>query len=769
MIERRRLRVRGVVQGVGFRPFVFNLAEQLNLAGHVRNTADGAVIEVEGDAEALDAFERLLHERHPPLAVIAHVARERLPTRGERGFHILASQDATATAAALIPPDVSICADCLRELRDPTNRRFRYPFINCTNCGPRFTIITATPYDRPNTTMARFALCEDCAREYHDPRDRRFHAQPIACPRCGPHVWLEERHSGRRHQGEAAIQAAREALRAGQIIAIKGIGGFQLACDATNQTAVQLLRARKGRPAKPFAVMVDALDTARQFAEITAAEAALLDSREKPIVLLRKRRQPELLLADDVAPSNAWIGVMLPYTPLHVLLLEDMPPLVMTSGNVSDEPICTTNDEARTQLASIADALLLHNRDIHIWCDDSVARVFEGAPLLLRRARGYVPLPMHLPAAVPPVLAAGGDLKAALCLAAGHHAWLSQHIGDVAQWLARQALARAADHFMRLFRVQPERVACDLHPAYLSAQWAEALAAERGLSLVRVQHHHAHIVACMVEHGLPPQARAIGVSFDGTGYGSDGAIWGGEVLIADAQSFVRVAHLRYIPLPGGDAAVRRPYRAALAHLWAAGIAWDEDLPCTRACPPAEQAVLRQQLARSLHCVPTSSIGRLFDALAALLGCAPTVSFEAQAAIELESAALEADEDAPPYPHACEWLTGAGSAQLDPAPLFAQVIADWRAGVAVSHIARRVHATVAEWIAEACERARQLSQLNHVVLSGGVFQNTLLLDMAIRALRARGFEVLWPRLAPTNDGGLALGQVLIAGLREAPDS
>ncbi len=762
MIERRRLHVRGVVQGVGFRPFIYRIASALNLAGHVCNTADGAVIEVEGSAKALDEFELLLQTRHPPLASIVHITRELLPPRHEDGFRILTSDASAALEPALIPPDISICDDCLRELRDPTDRRFRYPFINCTNCGPRFTIITATPYDRPNTTMATFELCDDCAREYHDPHDRRFHAQPVACPRCGPRIWLEMADNAHRYHGDDAIRLAQQALRDGQIVAIKGIGGFHLACDATRSDAVRRLRARKHRPAKPLAVMVDALQTARRFAEISDTEAALLSSREKPIVLLRKRRKPALALVEEVAPGNAWIGVMLPYSPLHVLLLEDMPPLVMTSGNLSDEPICTTNDEARERLRDIADNFLLHNREIHIWCDDSVAQVCEGVPMLLRRGRGYVPLPVRLSAALPPTLAVGGELKAALCLASGHNAWMSQHIGDVEHLPTRAALTHAAEHFMRLFRARPERVVCDLHPGYLSAQWAESFARAHDVPLIRVQHHHAHIAACLAEHGFSPETRVIGVSFDGTGYGSDGAIWGGEVLIANARTFERFAHLRYVPLPGGDAAIRKPYRAALAHLWASGIAWEEDLPCVRACAPQERAILRQQLERNIHCVPTSSAGRLFDALAALLGFAPEVSYEAQAAIELESAAWEAQDDLPPYLNACLWSDTAPALQLDPAPLFAHVIRDWRAGVAISHIARRVHATLAAWIVETCERARHATQLTHVVLSGGVFQNTLLLSFTMRALRAREFAVYLPRQVPINDGGLALGQVWVAG-------
>nr|MBP7692979.1 carbamoyltransferase HypF [Anaerolineales bacterium] len=528
---RQRLHVTGVVQGVGFRPFVYGLAEAHGLAGWVGNHSAGVFIEIEGPAAARQAFQLDLIQRRPPLAHIEAVTVEDLAPLGETGFRIVASQ-AQAGARTLISPDLCLCADCRRELFDPANRRYRYPFINCTNCGPRFTIVQDIPYDRPLTTMAAFTLCPDCAAEYHDPRDRRFHAQPNACPVCGPSIWLE---IGATPPvgGEAALPAVRQLLAAGQSVAVKGLGGFHLACDAASDAALRRLRDRKGRVDKPFAVMVPDLAAAGALAEVSAEEAQLLTSRERPIVLLKRR--PDAPLSPLVAPGNPYIGILLPYTPLHELLLEGWPALVMTSANYSDEPIVKDNAEARARLADLADAFLMHDRDIHVWADDSVVRVFEGRELPLRRSRGYAPFPVRLPLAAPPTLAVGGELKAAFCLAEGAHAFLSQHLGDMENLETLTAFERAADHFQRLFRCTPEIIAADLHPRYLSARWARehvarAPAARR---LVEVQHHHAHLAAVMAEAGHPVERPVIGFSFDGTGYGPDGAIWGGEVLLAD--------------------------------------------------------------------------------------------------------------------------------------------------------------------------------------------------------------------------------------------
>ncbi|MDW8327073.1 MAG: carbamoyltransferase HypF [Anaerolineales bacterium] len=784
MTRRQRLHVTGVVQGVGFRPFVYGLAQAHGLAGFVGNNSAGVFIEVEGPESALSAFQSDLIRRKPPLAHIEAIAVEELAPLGESGFRIVASEVQPA-ANTLISPDICLCADCRRELFDPNDRRYRYPFINCTNCGPRFTIIKDIPYDRPLTTMADFEMCPACQAEYHDPLDRRFHAQPNACPECGPHVWLE--FGERRPEIAAAISnlqspiaespspiaQARHLLSLGYIVAVKGIGGFHLACDATSDSALQTLRNRKGRVDKPFAIMVADLEAARTLAEVSEAEAALLTSRERPIVLLRRR--PGAAVSALVAPGNPYLGVMLPYTPLHELLLEGRGPLVMTSANYSDEPIVKDNDEARERLAELADAFLMHNRDIHVHCDDSVMRVFNlqssnlqspvsnhskleiGDHLPLRRSRGYAPFPVKLPFSVRPTLAVGGELKATFCLARDDYAFMSQHIGDMENLETLQAFERAVEHFQTIFRCTPEIIVSDLHPRYLSTRWAHEHAGNR--RHIRVQHHHAHIAAVMAENGYTG-GRVIGFSFDGTGYGTDGAIWGGEVLLADYAGFERALHLAYVPLPGGDAAVKRPYRAALAHLHAAGVAWDDDLPPVAACPPAERNVLAHQIRTGLNAVPTSSLGRLFDAVAALCGIRQTVTYEAQAAIEMEALAADslADVTAGAYPFKVRETV------FDAAPVIRAMVADLRSGVAAPVIAAKFHRSVAELILTLSRRLRAEHGLNTVALSGGVFQNVTLLAHTLRLLSAEGFDVLTHRLVPPNDGGLALGQAVIGAKR-----
>jgi hydrogenase maturation protein HypF len=629
---RRRIRVRGIVQGVGFRPFVYALAHRFALAGFVGNDSDGVFIEVEGPQNNLEAFVACLVTESPPLAHVEEVASRPVPVQGAVAFVIVASE-VQADARTLISADLFTCADCLRELFDPADRRYLYPFINCTNCGPRFTIIRDIPYDRPRTTMADFAMCSDCEHEYRNPSDRRYHAQPIACPRCGPRVWLERR-SGDKTTGDAAavLAAARAALEDGAILAVKGLGGFHLACSATDEDAVARLRLRKGREGKPFALMVRDLAGARNIAVIDDDEARSMQSPERPVVIVSKLSGE---LAASVSPGNDTVGIMLPYTPLHYMLVGHTP-LVMTSGNLSGAPIEIDNDSARMRLDHLADALLLHDRGIHVPCDDSVVRVFQGAELPVRRSRGYAPFPVRLPFDVPPVLAVGGELKSTVCVTTGKYAILSQHIGDMGNLETLEAFGRIAGHLQSLFRVTPERIACDMHPGYYSRQWAVREAERRSIPLVEVQHHHAHIAAVMAEHQHDGSRPVIGISFDGTGYGLDGAIWGGEVLIADYHGFRRAAHLKYIPLPGGDGAVRHPYRAALAFLWSAGIPWDDDLPPVRAAKAWERQVLRRQLESGLNCVPCSSMGRLFDAVASLLGIRQSVSYEAQAAIEMEA-------------------------------------------------------------------------------------------------------------------------------------
>ena len=816
---RQRLRVQGVVQGVGFRPFVYGLAARYGLAGFVGNNSAGVFIEIEGLPPALEAFAAALRAEMPPLAHIEAVTCEELAPRGDSGFTIVHSE-AQAGALTLVSPDIAVCAECLRELFDPANRRYRYPFINCTHCGPRYTIIRGLPYDRPQTTMAGFPLCPACQREYDNPLDRRFHAQPIACPVCGPQVWLEvggERLSER----DDAITAAQARLAAGEVLAIKGIGGFHLACDATNDDAVLRLRERKGRAGKPFAVMVRDIAEARAIASVNEAEAELLASRARPIVLLEAR--PGVVSA-QVAPGLRQIGVMLAYAPLHYLLLAGRP-LVMTSGNWSGEPITYTDEAARERLAPLADAFLMHDRPIEQPCDDSALRVFRGAALPIRRSRGYAPFPVHLPRNMPPLLAVGGELKNTFCLAAADHAFLSPHIGDLETLESVEALERAVRHFERLYAITPQRIVCDLHPGYASSRWAEREAARRGVPLVKVQHHHAHIAGLMAEHGLDGASPVLGVCFDGTGYGTDGAIWGGEVLLADYHGFRRLAHLKYVPLPGGDGAIRHPSRAALAHLWAAVVPWADDLPPVAATTEAERRVLRRQLETGFNAPPTSSAGRLFDAVAALAGVRQTVSYEAQAAMEFEGLIhlLIPNEPHPrpplfrpspltPLPQgegnspAARFLIpfslrekglgdegerekGLGDEgeaergsrgevrvevyafallptnpiQLDAGPVIRAIAQDVRAGVPAAEIAAKFHAALADATVRLLIHLREKTGVNVAAPSGGVFQNTALLGLVSDGLTEAGFAVLTHEKTPPNDGGLALGQAIVGGL------
>jgi len=756
---RRRFAVAGLVQGVGFRPFAYATAAALALAGSVANTAGGVLIEVEGDAEAVGEFGRRLRAGGPPLAMVSAVEETELDPRGGTGFTIAASGPA-GEARTLASPDVATCDDCLRELRDPADRRYRHPFITCTNCGPRFTIITALPYDRAATTMAGFAMCDACRAEYEDPADRRFHAQPIACPGCGPRLHLRTP-GGQAHPDP--VRAAREMLAAGHIVAVKGLGGYHLACDARDAAAVARLRRRKRRGGKPFAVMARDLEVARRLVTMTADEQRLLTGVRHPIVLLPAL--PGAGLAEAVAPDNPDLGVMLPYTPLHVLLfgLDGDPPgpdaLVMTSGNLAGEPIVTDDDEAERRLAALADAWLRHDRPIRVPCDDSVSRHVAGAELPIRRSRGYAPLPIALPFDVAPILAAGADLKNACALASGRYAWVSQHIGDMDDLSTIEALTRTEAHLELLTGVRPETLAADAHPGYRSSAWAREHAAGRPVRLV--QHHHAHIASVMAEHGVGAGEQVIGIAFDGTGFGADGAVWGGEVLVAGYKSYRRHAHLGYVPLAGGDASVWRPYRMALSHLHAAGVPWSAGLPPAEACPPVERELLARQIDTGFGCVPTSSMGRLFDAVASLAGVCHEVRYEAEAAVRLaglarRAAATTADAYAFPL------LTRPGGpAVADPGPVIRAVADQVRTGVPAAVIAARFHAAVAALIADLAQLCRRETGLEVVALGGGVFQNTLVVDAARLALRERGFTVLLPRLLPPNDGGLALGQLVVA--------
>ena len=759
MTTRRRLRitVRGVVQGVGFRPFVYTTAAALGLAGSVRNDSSGAIIEVEGTDDDIGEFLHRLRHQAPPLAIIDSVDGQDVPRVGGTGF-VIADTSRSGGGRTLASPDVAMCAECAAELRNPADRRFRHPFINCTNCGPRFTIIASLPYDRPTTTMAAFDMCPRCAREYADPADRRFHAQPICCPDCGP--TLRYRRPGAEVlAGEPALTSARALLRSGGVLAVKGLGGYHLACDARNAAAVAELRTRKRRGDKPFAVMVPDLDTARKIAIVDDAAARVLCGAQRPIVLLP--RLPATGIADTVAPRNPDLGIMLAYTPLHVLLFGmpgDAPGpqvLVMTSGNLGGEPICFADEDALERLSGLADGWLMHNRDILVPCDDSVVRLLDGAELPIRRSRGYAPLPVALPVAVPPTLAVGADLKNTMAVAEGKYAWLSQHIGDMDDIATLSAFDAAQRHLRALTGVSPTVLVADAHPRYRSADWANRNAGERPVRTV--QHHHAHIAAVMAEHGCDGSEQVIGFAFDGTGYGSDGAVWGGELLLADYKGYRRLAHLKYVPLAGGDVSVLRPYRMALAHLWAAGIDWDTNLPPVVACPPGERKVLAHQLETGLGCAQTSSMGRLFDAVSALAGVRQVVAYEAQAAIELEG--LSRGVDTAGVQYAFDVQDGA-PVIIDPAPVLHAIVSDRRQGVAAEVVGARFHIAVAVLIVRLAERARETTAARTIALSGGVFQNTLLLQQAHNLLRGRGFSVITHRRVPPNDGGIALGQLLV---------
>jgi hydrogenase maturation protein HypF len=789
--ERRRVTVRGVVQGVGFRPFVYGLAGELGLSGHVTNTGEGVVAEVEGAPSAVAAFCTRIAAEAPPLAVVQDVRHEPVAVRGGDGFAILPSR-AGGPRRTLVAPDTATCADCLAELCDPADRRYRHPFITCTHCGPRFTITTGLPYDRANTTMAGFAMCARCAREYADPADRRFHAQPVSCHDCGPRLRLVLPPGGPLTPlTDEPVAAARELLASGAILAVKGIGGYHLACDAANARAVRELRRRKNRAAKPFALMAASPADIEPLVRLGPAERDLLAGRVRPIVLLRRRPEPPAgLVAAEVAPGSADLGVMLPYSPVHHLLLglPGDPPgprlLVLTSGNLGGEPIVTDDVQARERLAGLADAWLTHDRPIHVPCDDSVVRVLDGQELPVRRSRGYAPFPVPLPVEVRPALAVGGDLKNVFCLGEGRKAWLSAHVGDMDDLATLTAFATAERQLAGITAVAPELLAADRHPGYRSARWAARHAGHRPVR--HVQHHHAHVAAAMAEHGLDGSRPVIGVAFDGTGYGEDGAVWGGEFLLADYDGHRRAAHLAYVPLPGGDAAVRHPYRMALSHLRAAGLGWPVDLPCVAACPEDERPVLERQLELGLNCVPTSSMGRLFDAVSSLAGVCHRADYEAQAAIAWEAAAYFAGEepgayafalrqDDPPEPRspadAAELgRPGFAGAEpplvLDPAPVLAAVVADLRAGTPAGRIAARFHAAVALAVRDTCRALRARTGTGTVALTGGVFANALLSAACARELAADGFTVLRHRLVPPGDGGLALGQLAVAARRSA---
>lgn len=766
---RRRLTVTGVVQGVGFRPFVHRLASELGLSGFVGNDSGAVFLEVQGDRTRVAEFVGRLRSEAPPLARIGAVAATDMALDARRDghlFRIVASQP-VAGATTPIPPDVAVCAHCVAELFDPRDRRYRHPFVTCTNCGPRFTIIRTLPYDRPGTTMSTFGMCDRCTAEYHDPSDRRFHAQPIACPDCGPSLWFRSdavHISG----SDAALAATQRMLAAGVVVAIKGIGGYHLACVVDDDAAVRGLRLRKARGAKPFAVLVRDLEVARRFACIDDDEAAVLSSPERPIVLLRRRA--EAPLADAVAPGSPLVGLMLPYSPIHHLLLAPVPDaatpvpdaLVLTSANRSDEPICFTDDDAAQRLPALCDGVLDHNRPIHVPCDDSVVRVVRhddtGRELPIRRSRGFAPLPIDLGSlgrGGPRVLAVGGELKNTCCLTDGTRAYLSGHIGDMASWETLRAFERVVGQLSEI-RSAPERLAADLHPGYHTRGWAERNAGDRPLDLA--QHHHAHVVSLLAEHGRLGEP-IIGVSFDGTGYGCDQTIWGGEILALgrDSHRFVRVGHLLPVPLPGGDAAVQNPWRMALSQLRMADIDWTPDLPPVAAATTDELRFLRSQLDSGVGCVACSSMGRLFDAVSSLLGVRQRIDYEGQAAIELEALAESAgNEHVPLLP-----LAVRADGVIDPITMVQALVSALRAGTPTALLAAAFHEAIADAVARVIDQV--CAGVRLVGLTGGVFQNVLLLQSCCKRLERNGFEVLTHHLVPPNDGGLALGQAAISAL------
>jgi len=760
-VTRKHVQVRGIVQGVGFRPFVYNLAQSLQLGGYVFNSSAGVTIEVEGLPEAIDQFLLKLESDVPQLAELSSVTVSATQVRGESAFTILPSQH-EASEFSLVSPDAGTCDACRLDFGDPANRRYGYAFTNCTHCGPRYTIIEDIPYDRAATTMSHFTMCAACRAEYEDPSNRRFHAQPNACPLCGPSLCLVPRGTPlpnckfESSQSLPSIREARALLRRGKILAVKGLGGFLLACDATNDEAVIELRRRKHRPAKPFALMMRDIASVKKFCDVSPDDEAALLHLRRPIVVLP--RLPGTPLSASIAPGNNTIGVMLPYTPLHYLLFSDsanenaeFPALVMTSGNLSEEPIVISNDEALTHLDGVADWFLLHNRDIATRVDDSVVRTFEGRERVLRRSRGFVPQTIDLDIPMQEILAVGGELKNTFCLTKDRYAILSQHIGDLENYETMRFFEETLAKLKHLFKVEPCAVAHDLHPGYMSTRMALASPIERKIG---VQHHHAHVASCMAENHL--QGQVIGVAFDGTGYGTDGRIWGGEFLVADYTGFTRAAHFRNVLLPGGDAAVRQPWRMALSYLRDTfGEHYPRTLPCFRDVSEQQIAVVDSMLSRRLNTVETSSCGRLFDAVAALLGIVDKVTFEGQAAIALESLAAATDgryefsiEDGEP-------------AVVDLRPTLAAIVADIAQGKQIAEVSGRFHNTIGAAIVEMCARIRESNGLERVCLSGGTFQNAYILHRTVQDLRSRGFGVFLHSAVPANDGGIALGQAVIA--------
>lgn len=763
MLELARINARGVVQGVGFRPFVYRLASKYNLKGWVYNTSEDVKIEVQGERKGIECFLLELQDNAPPLARIEDISATYHLPADYTTFEIRRST-AEKNKYQLISPDIATCQACLKEIFDPEDRRYHYPFTNCTNCGPRFTIIEDIPYDRPNTTMRSFKMCPECQVEYDNPLDRRFHAQPNACPECGPILELVNAH-GDRMACSDIITTAAQLLRSGKIIAIKGLGGFLLACDATNEKVVELLRYRKRRPAKPLAIMVADIDEAKRHCYVSEGEEKLLTSPQSPIVLMRWK--PDSTVSQAVAPNLKYLGGMLPYTPLHhILLKETKLPLIMTSGNLSEEPIAKDNDEAIRRLSGIADYFLIHNRNIYAKYDDSVT-IIEGDNIqLTRRARGYAPYPVHLTFKAKQVLGCGAQLKNTFCLTKDNYAFLSQHIGDMENLETMEHFENTLNLYKKLFRIKPEIIAYDLHPEYLSTKYALELAGQfSNIKFTPIQHHHAHIVSCMVDNGV--DAPVIGVALDGTGYGSDGHVWGAEFLVADYHNFKRMGHLQYLPLPGGEAAIKRPYRTAIGYLLnlLGENALGSDLAFLRAIDNTEVELLKRQIQTGLNTPLTSSMGRLFDAVSALIGLRGEIDYEAQAAIELEMIAYDAVGETKAYPFPI--IEQNGENILNLRELFSAIISDLKRKNSKANISAKFHNGLSQAILQMCQIISHESGKTQVALSGGVFQNRLLLRKVISNLSSAGFTVLTHSQVPCNDGGISLGQAVIANFTAEP--
>jgi len=755
MIVARKIHINGIVQGVGFRPFVYSLAKRYQLTGWVRNSSAGVDIVASGETESISGFLQNLKAQAPPLSQIDEFLVEEVQVDGFQDFTIIPSQ---AVEGEFIPvsPDVSICPDCLAELNDPSDRRHRYPFINCTNCGPRFTIIRDIPYDRPLTTMAPFEMCGQCRSEYEDPLNRRFHAQPVACPDCGPNIWFERKElDADELENEEALQVAREYIRDGKVVAVKGLGGFHLACDATNPTAVESLRSRKKRSDKPFALMVPDVETARKYCSVSESEQVLLESRATPIVILDRLSGVDL--PQSIAPNVKSLGMMLPYTPLHYLLIErgegfpDV--LVMTSGNISDEPIVYTNSNARHELEGIADGYLLNDRDIETRLDDSVIMELNDHPYFYRRSRGYAPAPLKFKQDLGEILAAGAELKNTFCLTRGNYTFLSHHIGDMENLETLRAYEEGIPHYEHIFKVKPEAIACDMHPDYLSSRYATDRSCLEGIPLFPIQHHHAHLAAVLADNRWETTEPVIGISLDGTGYGLDGNIWGGEILYGGYAQFERKFHLENMPLPGGDAATHNPDRIAAAYLWKSGIGWSPDIPAISSYNSDDLEILRIQLEKNINCPQTSSMGRLFDAVAGLIGLCRSINYEAQAAIELENTIEPSIQDT--------YCFEVSDDQILLGPLLKDIVSDLHNGKNVGVIAAKFHNAVRNLVLMVSGLVYQETGCKIVALSGGVWQNRYLIRNAMDDLQREGFKVLVHRDVPANDGGIALGQALAA--------